>query len=389
MGSFWRDHLPAVIVMAAGCTLMTGCSRQFLSLLVDLPPASARPAPVEVEETPTEGLQGTPLMLAPVDTARPPIESTLDPDSAVALLPRDVAGNIDWMAALASGVIKPRDFLPDSEPPIQLPQDFTFAFDFYFPGPSEQFDAYFPHSAHTEWVDCRQCHGRVFKYQDNQVTMAEILQGQWCGECHGKVAFPAVTGCERCHNSLPMPPGRAQPDLIGTITMQRFAANKADSTSAAVVTATPEPGPEPGAAAVDTTAVEAESGPPDSTTTEDAAGAAASTLAPPTLGYVAAELPPSQFPHWVHRIRYKCKTCHVQIFEPKAGANRVTMTDISNGEACGVCHDGVTAFAAGFNECQRCHIDPNAATTTGGFGSPALGTGNGSGNGSGGPRGSP
>ena len=344
VGSSRRYTLPAAIVIAAGCILIAGCNRQLLSLLVDLP-AAAPSVPEPVVETPQEDA-GTPMFIVPADTVRPLIEGTLDPDSAVVLLPKDAAGNIDWMEALETGVIKPRDFLPDSQPPVRLPGEFAFAFDFFFPGPSEMFDAFFPHSAHTEWVDCTQCHGRVFKYQDNEVTMAEILQGQWCGECHGKVAFPAVTGCERCHNSLPMPPGRAQPDLIGTITMQRFAS--ADTTPAAT-----QP-----SAVVDV---------PDSAESSDSAAVATNAdslgvgpVAPrATLGYVTDALPPSQFPHWVHRARYKCKVCHVQIFEPKAGANRVTMTDISNGEACGVCHDGVTAFAAGFNECQRCHVDPD------------------------------
>ncbi len=64
------------------------------------------------------------------------------------------------------------------------------------------------------------------------------------------------------------------------------------------------------------------------------------------------------FPHWVHRIRYRCKTCHMQIFEPRQGANRITMADIGAGQACGVCHDGQTAFASGFGECERCHVAP-------------------------------
>lgn len=66
-------------------------------------------------------------------------------------------------------------------------------------------------------------------------------------------------------------------------------------------------------------------------------------------------LPRARFPHWVHRIRYRCKACHTQLFEPKAGANAVTMKAISNGQFCGRCHDGQTAFRAGFGQCERCH----------------------------------
>ncbi|MEZ4417249.1 MAG: cytochrome c3 family protein [Gemmatimonadota bacterium] len=335
----------AAVAVLAGCSLLAGCSRQFLSLFLDIPEPT--PAPVQVAAQPAPTPLSTLLHLDP-DTVRPPIEGTLDPDSAVALLPRDPAGNIDWMEALRSGVIKPRSALPDSQPPLALPPQFTFAFDFYFKGPAEQLDAFFPHSSHTQWVDCRQCHGRVFKYQDNTITMAGIFQGEWCGSCHGKVAFPPVTDCERCHRSLPMPPNRAQPELLGTITMARLTVTDSSAVAPAA-------------------APDSASGSGDSTTVA-ASGAAEGAGTPPAVerAYGAESLPPAKFPHWVHRIRYTCKTCHLTLFEPKAGANHVTMTDISEGRACGACHDGITAFAAGFNECQRCHVPaPPPAPTPG------------------------
>ena len=39
------------------------------------------------------------------------------------------------------------------------------------------------------------------------------------------------------------------------------------------------------------------------------------------VGVNTSGLPKAQFPHWVHRIRYRCKTCHMDIFEPEAGSN--------------------------------------------------------------------
>src|SRR3990170_4880246 len=33
-----------------------------------------------------------------------------------------------------------------------------------------------------------------------------------------------------------------------------------------------------------------------------------------------AEMPPVVFPHWFHRIRFKCKVCHEDIFVMEAGA---------------------------------------------------------------------
>ena len=67
------------------------------------------------------------------------------------------------------------------------------------------------------------------------------------------------------------------------------------------------------------------------------------------------ETPPALFPHWVHRIRFKCYVCHDAIFQMKAGANPVTMDAIMDGKSCGICHDGKTAFAVDFDTCSRCH----------------------------------
>ena len=56
---------------------------------------------------------------------------------------------------------------------------------------------------------------------------------------------------------------------------------------------------------------------------------------------------PVIFPHWFHRIRFRCKVCHHELgFEMRAGANDVTMVRISDGEFCGMCHDGETAWSA-------------------------------------------
>lgn len=67
--------------------------------------------------------------------------------------------------------------------------------------------------------------------------------------------------------------------------------------------------------------------------------------------------PPAVFPHWFHRIRYKCYACHPSIVEMKAGANRITMDDISAGKFCGVCHNGKIAWEVNFDTCSRCHVE--------------------------------
>ena len=66
------------------------------------------------------------------------------------------------------------------------------------------------------------------------------------------------------------------------------------------------------------------------------------------------DIRPVIFPHWFHRIRYRCKVCHGDLgFKTKAGASQVNMLKIMNGEYCGACHDGKTAWA--LENCDLCH----------------------------------
>ncbi len=63
---------------------------------------------------------------------------------------------------------------------------------------------------------------------------------------------------------------------------------------------------------------------------------------------------PVIFPHWFHRIRFRCKVCHDELgFKMRAGANDVQMADIANGKFCGMCHNGQIAWGA--ERCDLCH----------------------------------
>ncbi len=61
------------------------------------------------------------------------------------------------------------------------------------------------------------------------------------------------------------------------------------------------------------------------------------------------------FPHWRHRIHYKCYVCHPAIFPMKAGASKITMEDMLQGKNCGVCHNGKQAWEVSFDTCPKCH----------------------------------
>ncbi len=68
----------------------------------------------------------------------------------------------------------------------------------------------------------------------------------------------------------------------------------------------------------------------------------------------SAGVRPVVFPHWFHRIRFRCKVCHHELgFVMRAGANDITMDDISRGRFCGMCHDGEVAWSV--ENCDLCH----------------------------------
>lgn len=301
----WRTRRMTFValVLAVVSWATVGCG-DAARLFLDLPVATPRPprssTPVAAASRAVAPLASE----APLDLPPPLLETSLVPDSILRWLPRDHAGNADWVMALRQGLYRPRatiEMLPAHEVD---PNASPFAFDFYFPNdaPDSLMDASFPHSVHTAIIECRQCHGPVMRYKNNKIDMAAILGGDFCGKCHGKVAFSPLNACERCHTRLPMPEGRVEPELMGTITMTRHPSDSSFAT-----------------------------------------------------GVSLDSLPPARFPHWVHRIRYQCKVCHNRIFEPTAGANVIRMADVNKGRACGTCHNGRIAFRAGFGECQRCH----------------------------------
>ena len=75
-----------------------------------------------------------------------------------------------------------------------------------------------------------------------------------------------------------------------------------------------------------------------------------------------AAMRPVIFPHWFHRIRFRCKVCHADLgFRFKAGGNDINMLKIFDGEYCGACHNGQIAW--GVENCVLCHSGkPNHKT---------------------------
>jgi c(7)-type cytochrome triheme protein len=197
------------------------------------PAAAAAPAPAAPAKLPISSLPATTAPIAAAAPAaqppaaggpnvnafnrllrtaprnRPPAEDLIhDPgnDGTLALQPplvafndlvRSNAGNrVDWVKSLREGKITPRaDRLDPKAQPAVMDLNIVREVKGSMP------DVVYPHKAHTEWLDCSNCHPAIFKPQKgaNQISMAGILLGQACGVCHGKVAFP-VSECRLCHS---------------------------------------------------------------------------------------------------------------------------------------------------------------------------------------------
>lgn len=124
------------------------------------------------------------------------IEYKQNPEDALRELPPDIVGNkVRWVQALQEGYITPRtNILPGTDIKV-------LDLDIIMGNTGEMPMVNFPHLQHTEWLDCSNCHEKIFikEVDANPITMMDVLMGEYCGRCHGAVAFP-LTECKRCHS---------------------------------------------------------------------------------------------------------------------------------------------------------------------------------------------
>lgn len=209
-------------------------------------------------------------------------------------LPKDAMGNLDWDAAVRDGLLDP---LPAIDPGASgmppLPLDVPLGS--HLPG----LEVVFSHKTHTYWLGCDGCHPSIFAMQAraNRITMEKIFQGEYCGRCHGTVAFAADIGCSRCHKRVAaqavLPARKATDEVLGDIVMDRHSS--------------------------------------------------------------ANYQPAVVFRHRKHRMHFRCSACHADVFEMRAGANEITMDALLAGKSCGRCHDGLRAFGVALDTCSDCH----------------------------------
>ena len=75
-----------------------------------------------------------------------------------------------------------------------------------------------------------------------------------------------------------------------------------------------------------------------------------------------AGMRPVVFPHWFHRVRFRCKVCHADLgFQFKAGGNQIDMLKIIDGQFCGACHNGELAWSV--ENCNLCHSAKSGTPT--------------------------
>ncbi|MBI5658711.1 MAG: hypothetical protein HZC43_03985 [Nitrosomonadales bacterium] len=120
------------------------------------------------------------------------------PDEAFTGLALDRKGAVDWMQALNSGVIVPRAGIRE----MSIEKMEILDMDIIMKNTREMPYVKFPHKSHTRWLACANCHDEIFAARagSSAVSMNKIFRGEYCGVCHGKVAFTPTNSCERCHS---------------------------------------------------------------------------------------------------------------------------------------------------------------------------------------------
>jgi c(7)-type cytochrome triheme protein len=119
----------------------------------------------------------------------------------LAQLPKDPGGGTNWVQALTEKLIEPKPGLDpkaEDEPVLDLDVELI-------PKSAPDFKATYPHKVHTQILTCANCHPAIFQMEKgaDPITMEKIFAGEFCGRCHGKVAFDPVAGCPRCHLAMP------------------------------------------------------------------------------------------------------------------------------------------------------------------------------------------
>jgi c(7)-type cytochrome triheme protein len=219
----------------------------------------------------------------------------------------------------------------------------------------------FSHYTHLEMEsigkNCPTCHNSIFHVvaKKNPVfTMADMEKGKACGFCHnGEKAFSVKENCVTCHTAAR--DIEIQTKNVGTVGfshevhLDMFGCNechpdifKAQNNSNHTTMKAMEQGSSCGACHDGSTAFSVKE---DCVTCHTAAKDIA--IQTEKVGKVI-------FRHDAHTDMFGCSECHPDIFKAQNNSNHATMKDMAEGNSCGACHDGSTAFSVKEN-CTACH----------------------------------
>jgi len=196
---------------------------------------------------------------------------------------------------------------------------------------------YFSHWSHRVRYTCRVCHSELgfsFTRGGTGITMDDIRDGLFCGECHdGTTAFAPddeKKNCKRCHGKSALPSRAMFDELKAQLPAADFG-NRIDW-----------------ARALD----QGLTSPKNSLR---------GYYRPLDLKKELVWTPPIpmvpkvHFPHKLHTLWLDCESCHPDIFDVKLqGTRRFSKKESLKGKFCGTCH---LRIAFPFDDCTRCHIN--------------------------------
>jgi len=193
--------LPVLFSVLSSALFLSACAphNQWLSVLFELPPPGqeklAEPVVRQPRRPPYTPPAPPPIVEMQEETPRTDWAAVRDQ------LPKNAAGGTDWVRALNEKLIEPKpglDAKTEDQPVFDLDVELI-------PKQLPDFKAMYPHKVHTQVLACANCHPAIFQMQRgaDAITMEKIFAGEFCGRCHGKVAFEIATGCPRCHLAMP------------------------------------------------------------------------------------------------------------------------------------------------------------------------------------------
>jgi len=187
-----HGFLTTVLLIVTSVLLSSGCSREAVErMVIDTPAKEVQKESVSLSKYYEK------FYLAA--TRRAHIREGTTDIEAIDILPKDPDSQVNWTAAVIEGFIDPRGSL-DPDAAEEVPLDLNIFIEAKVPIMG---NVIFPHSIHTYWLSCNNCHPQIFLPEAgaNPISMDEIFKGEWCGRCHDKVAFKfwPRANCIRCH----------------------------------------------------------------------------------------------------------------------------------------------------------------------------------------------